>query len=416
MKSPSARYLTKYILRVILGTVCVLASISAVRVLQIKIAVHASRALLASHQPEKAIERLELAQRWAVAYPVLAQRAHYQLAQAYTMMSDLDRARSHVGALSHHAPRPWDETSSPWEKALIFTDALSNLALEKFMPDLDLDSALAEGLLRQDLQTTAHRPPLSETQFLPSMQSSSRAPNSSMPSLPGPSPLTQQPAPSPPAAPTVVINTIKEWGVIIVPNAPVYTVKGNNIGKTPAGTLLTVIDHKDTSNGRFLLCTIAVNGTRQPQALIRREDASIYIGDISNVSQDQRERCVRRARLLAAITDRKAKIEVANKEQNPHYRTYSNAVKELRAFQAKAKQIQTEYKAATGPRRMELADALRSLKHEQIQLSTEYQSEKKKYTDWKAENAASEVDTANDREILRLRNAISAIEQEIATH
>ena len=404
MKSPSVRYLLGYVFRAILGTLFVLTAISLTRTILIKHAVLETQVLLESQQPEAAIEELELAQRWAVAYPMLARRVDYQLARAYIMLSDRDRARSHVNAIPHHTPRTWTELSSPAEKALVYPDMFSNFILNRFLSDIDVDIPLAEGLLLQaPTGPRAHR-------------FSSNTP--AMPSLPGAT-TSEQPPTAPGdhvVSPIRSADRTKEWGLIIAPAARTYSLTGKLIGHTPPGSILRVIDHKETAKGFFVICTIGVNGTAQAQSIIRREDASLYLGNISRVSPDQRERCIQRAKLLAAITAREDRLKSDNRSRNPHASTYAQAVKDVRAFQKKAKKLNADYTSASGAKRMELADSLRLLKHDQIRITNDYKAAKRQNDSWKAANATADASTNNDSELRRLQQAVAAIEHEIATH
>jgi hypothetical protein len=424
MKSPSVRYLLGYVFRAILGTLFVLTAISLTRTILIKHAVLETQVLLESQQPEAAIEELELAQRWAVAYPMLARRVDYQLARAYIMLSDRDRARSHVNAIPHHTPRTWTELSSQGEKALVYPDMFSNFILNRFLSDIDVDIPLAEGLLLQaPTGPTAHRFS-SNTPATPTRPSTEYASNNSMPTLPSmpslPGATTSEQPPTAPGDHVVPqirsADNAKEWGVIIATGARTYSLTGKLIGRTPPGSILRVIDHKETAKGFFVICTIGVNGTAQAQSIIRREDASLYLGNISRVSPDQRERCIERAKLLAAISAREDRLKSDNRSRNPHASTYAQAVKDVRAFQKKAKKLNADYTSASGAQRMELADSLRLLKHDQIRITNDYKAAKRQNDSWKTANATADVSTTNDSELRRLQQAVAAIEREIATH
>jgi hypothetical protein len=124
---------------------------------------------------------------------------------------------------------------------------------------------------------------------------------------------------------------------------------------------------------------------------------------------------IQHARVLAEITAREDEIRADAEGRNPQAAQYAKALNEYKQFAKKAKATREAYNSASGPRRMELADALRALKHDETRIVEAYKSAKRQNEEWKQNRPTPKVPDFNrDQELARLRQRAETIEQEIA--
>jgi len=367
MKSPSARYLTGYVFRAIFGTLLVLGAISAGRII----------------------------------YP-------------------------------EHLPHTQADESSPWEKSLIYPDRLVNFLLTKYATNLNVNADTNIALLPDTHPATPH-----STKILPDTRLSSIATSVARAKEEHTPPDTRPPThnmPNMPTLPSAASSNTRlasvttsaarakeepvppdtgEWGVTIAPKAPIYGTNGKLLGRVPAGSLLKVIRHKKTTSGDLVVCTIMLNGRKQAEAFIRLKDTTLHGGSLSATTSEERTLCIRHARLLADITAREKQLKDSAAGRNPHMKEYAKAAREYKQLATKANTLRKAYNSASGPRRMEIADELRNLKHDEVRISQAYKTAKKQKTAWQIEHPATEPDLDGDSQLQRLRQEVAAVEQKL---
>ena len=183
------------------------------------------------------------------------------------------------------------------------------------------------------------------------------------------------------------------------------------MGHLPAGKMFSVVRHKPSSKGDLLICTV---GRSAKQIIIRREDAILYKCDISATTPEQRRLCTEQAKLLGAISSRKAQLKKASGDSNPYAAEYKRALREYKSFAKKNNALLEEYNNASGPHRMEVADELRLIKEKSARIIEEFGAIKTKYKGWKARHQAQTPDYKHDPQIKRLQQKLAAVENKLA--
>ncbi len=188
---------------------------------------------------------------------------------------------------------------------------------------------------------------------------------------------------------------------------------GSVLGDTPAGSLLKVLAHKTSAKGDLVICMIMLNGKKLPKAIIRKQDTALHSGAIADTTANERSLRIRHAQLRASVTTRKAQLRDAASDNNPHKAEYVKASSAYRQFARQTNALLKEYKEATGPRRVELADELRACKADRARITETYQAAKQKYAAWKPQAPVAELDLNNDPVLLRLRQELAKLEQQL---
>ncbi len=352
MKSPSSRFLLGYTIRAILGTVLVLCAISAVRIRLI---------------PDRLIQ----------------------------------------------------ETAPPWDKAMILPDQFVTFLFAKYdaRQGEDAPPAPPSPLLDPPPSLPSSPPPTVASTGLPEIPAPPTMPTMpSMPSMPDTPGIPSAPGlPDMPSPPAVTAES-GGWGVTVAPQARVYNLEGKSIGLAPAGSLFKVLASKTSSKGDLIVCTVVVDGKKHPRAIIREGDVVLHGGALADTTAEQRSLCVRHAKLLAGIQARETQLRDASTGNNPHKAEYAKASRAYKQFAKRNNALLKEYEAASGPRRMELANELRSLKLARPRIEEAYQSAKSKYAAWKDQAPPAEApDLEGDSELQRLRQEVAKVERQLNT-
>jgi len=409
MKSPSARYLTAYAVRCVLGTLIVLGAISGARVVKLKHDLSVAAAQLAVAMPEAALAQLQRTDAWIEAYPLLARRADYQRIQANVLLEDRASAQAYATAMATHAPRALASVASPWEKALVFPDWVANRLLGHFAPDLDVAPQAGAALLQGESYSARDMAHVRTSPPPPAVAQPAQPQRPGMPTFPDVA--KTHTSTDTEATATLTATDSQEWGVTITPATSVYATDGKLLGHVPAGSLLTVSEHKQSTQGDLVVCAIMLNGKRVPAVIVKTKDTTLYVGSIATTTPRQRELCIQRANSLAQIVERRDALNAAAATRNPHAAAYAKAVAEYREFGKRVKSLREAYDKATGPRRMEIADALRELKPDERRIAGAYKAAKQANDAWKTENSDDVPDVEGDPQIQKLRSDVAALER-----
>jgi hypothetical protein len=295
----------------------------------------------------------------------------------------------------------------PWDMALQLPDRLVHQIVDK----LDTRNAPAPTTPTQVpyAPQPQHAQPTASIEQLPPVASHPEMP--SMPSMPS-MPDTHVTDPSSVAPST---DDTVEWGTTIASAASIYDATGKRLGQVPAGTLLEVKQHKESSAGDLLVCTLIVGGKRRPQAVIvRNRDVIVNRGNLAAASERERALRVQYARILAGIATRKQQLKDGAAGSNPQKQQYVDAAREYKQFAERANRLREEYNTSSGPRRMEVADELRRLKHDEVKIVSAYKAAKQQHEEWKQNHKTTAPATDQDPTIQRLRQQKAATEDELA--
>jgi len=208
--------------------------------------------------------------------------------------------------------------------------------------------------------------------------------------------------------------TTSEWGLTTDHETAIYSTKGKLLGHISAGNMLIIHKRKNTSEGDFLECTIIKNGKKHKNMIIKSEHAIIYNCNLADITPEQRKLSIQHAKLLGQISKREAQLKKDSTDKNPYAAKYKSALANYKQTAKKNNSLLKAYNNATGPRRMELADQLRLIKHNSEETKKEYTAAKKQYKTWKSQNSSYNIDFGNDSQIHKLQQQIATIENKLS--
>ncbi len=277
---------------------------------------------------------------------------------------------------------------TPWNKALGLPDQLVNRLIGKSARLQKVASRYAPQLGTRPTQPSAFAPYQPE--------------GLSMPSMPN--------MPDQPNVPSTAPALGAQWGVTMSPATTVYSKDGKSIGQASPGTLLKVHQTKTSKSGKLVICSLVLNGVTRRDAIIRVRDVMLKQGQLADTTQRERVLCTRLAELLAQLSAHKTS---APKEPRNQTAAYKKAASEYRSYVKKCNAMLKEYNSSTGPRRMEIADTLRLLKHDKDRLLAAYEAAKREQD--ASHPTTLPRDTAADAKRQRLLQDIATLKNEIAT-
>jgi predicted aconitase with swiveling domain len=287
----------------------------------------------------------------------------------------------------------------PWNQALVLPDQLVNRLIGKTAQRQTVASPYAP----QPTHPSGLGPSQPGVLSMPSM------PN--MPDTPGAlSERERSSIPNSPNVPSTAPAISAQWGVTLSPMTTVYGKDGKRIGKAMPGALLKVHQNRESNAGKLLICSIVLNGKARRDVVIRERDVMLQQGQLAHTTPRQRDLCKRLARLLAQLS---AHNTSAPKDHRNQTAAYKKAASEYRSYVKKCNALIKEYEASTGPRRMEVADTLRLLKHDKARLLAAYKAAKQEQD--ASQPTTRPRDPAADAKRQQLRQAIATLEKEIAT-
>jgi hypothetical protein len=352
---PTIRYLTGYIIRLILGTVVVLCAISAARTFWLAPAL--------KRPPSAPWDRILNLADTGVYFCV---------------------ARFSPGG-KPLTMQPDSPDSKPSQAIFNFSGKIAGKNTDPRMPDMP------------HMQNDIDSPSMPAMPNMPSMHDMSGGAEAP--------PLV---TPTPDAAPSEY-----GWGVTCDPETRIYNEDGKLLGRVPPGSLLKVLDQKQTKEGDLIICSIVLDGRKLTKAIVRSSEAVLYPGNLSDTTEKVRSLCVRHAQILAEIENRKHQLRKEAAGNNPHASTYKQAYREYKEFAEKVNSTRKEYESSTGAKRMKIADELRELKVHESQIVSTYQTEKKKYTAWKRNNSSGPINVDADPKVQQMQKDLSQLEQQL---
>ena len=203
----------------------------------------------------------------------------------------------------------------------------------------------------------------------------------------------------------------ERWGVVTKPNAPIYSLQGEFLLAAEAGTLLDVLDVRDTSEGKLAIVN-AVDHSGLSNVLVHVENASLRPGSLEQASAREKKLRSDHARITQRIADRKAELARQSRERNPHARSFEQARDAYLGFARRAQELTEKRDNASGARRMEYADELRRMLAERGPLRSEYEDAKRRFEEWEA-SAGDEDPAVHDDKLAMLRSRQQSLEREI---
>ncbi len=398
------RFLKRFAITAVIETVLVLCLISGLRLWVVRqAATHAAKYAEAGAHGQ-VLRALRLAYRWAPAYPAFSETVASLHAQALQQTGTGEpppvlEPRSFTAAI----PLP--------EKMLIPADMLMNLLYRQYSKRQEEASATT------DASATEFRPGAAESAARPGIAlhtppqigTSDRAP------APNGTPLPGTPA-SPATAERPAYNPDVMWGTVSAADAPLFDKNGRKMREIPAGSLVDVQETRRTASGEVVIGSVRSRQGNFNDVILRRDDVELYVGyPISTASREQLQLVSKRGELLGAIKSRQAALEAAASNRNPHQAEYRQILRQYQAINDESKQLKEQYDKATGSKRMELANRLRTLKNDQFVLMPKYQEIKSKKAEWDRGNQTSTQDTANDPQMQQLKQQLEQIDRQLET-
>ncbi len=397
------RFLVRFVIIALVDTVLVLCLIAGFRLWCVRNAAASALKYAEGGQPEQVIRKLRLANRWAPAYPAFSETVAGLYKQALLQAGSPDAPpvpedRSFLSALPLA------------EKALIPADMLVNFLYRKFSQGQAPQPDATAAELRPGPEEEAARPAIAlhslplAGQPLPPPPSEAAAPV----------PETETGTAPPPVAPPPAYNPDAMWGAVSTQDAPVYDRNGKKMREIPAGSLVDVQETRSTSSGDLVICSVRSRSGSFKDVILRRDDVELNIGyPISSASKEQMILVSRRGEVLGAIKSRQDELEKAASNRNPHQAEFLAVALKYKAIMDESKQLNEQYKKATGARRMELANRLRTLKNDQFVVMPKYNELKQKRDDWNGQNKNVAQDVANDPQIRQLNQQLEQIDQQL---
>lgn len=377
------RFLVRFAIVAIIDTILVLCLISGVRLWHVRNAATNAAKYAETGQHAQIIRVLRLAHRWAPAYPAFSDTIAELHEQALR--------QTDPGTTPPEPPERSFTASIPLaEKVLIPTDMLLDLLYRKYRERQAKQS---------DDDTTAEA---RATEFRPSTAEQATRPAIALHTPP----QTEPPKPA--------YNPDAMWGAVSTADAPLYNSKGRKIRDIPAGSLVDVQETRHTPSGEVVICSVRSRHGSFNDVILRRADVELYAGyTIATTSKEQRLLASKKGEILAAIKSRQAALEKAASNSNPHQGDYRNVLRQYKAIIDESKLLKEQYEKATGSKRMELGNRLRTLKNDQFVLMPKYRDLKQKKEDWERRNQANTQSTANDPQLRQLNQQLEQIDQQL---
>ena len=389
------RFLVRFALVAVVDVVLVLSLIAAGRLWHVSRAAADALKFSADDRPEQVLRALQLARRWAPAYPAFSNIVDTLYTQAHQQTKP-DEMLPSLPERRFTAPIP------AVEKALIPADMLVNLIYRKYSERQVEAAGGSDPELRPGPDEEANRPSIalhSTQQTEPSAKALS-------------TPIRAKT--SPPPAPQPAYDANAMWGTVRIADAPLYDRNGRKIREIPAGSLVDVKETRNTASGSVLIGSVHSRSGRFADVILKRNDVEIYRGyTLTATSKEKRQLASRRGEILAAISSRRETLEQAASNRNPHQAEYREILRQYKTLSDKAKALKTDYEKTTGNKRMELANELRTLKNEQFTLMPKYQEIKRKKQAWDRDNPNTRQDMANDPQIRQLNRQLEQIDQQL---
>ncbi|MDD4102225.1 MAG: hypothetical protein PHU80_06280 [Kiritimatiellae bacterium] len=203
-------------------------------------------------------------------------------------------------------------------------------------------------------------------------------------------------------------NDTPGWGMTHQ-RASVYKLDGSHAGHIAAGTLVEFRALKKSSKGTMVECIVLMEGRRSEPVLVSSKELRLFTGSYEKLSARQMDDLTKYYVLSGKVADRKNELLKIAGAKNPHFNQYEAAHKKLMGHIEKANGLAKQRDKATGLIKMRLEDQLRTMKHEEGRLRTEYDAVHKKFREWKEQNAGAIVKPDNDPQIVRFSDEMAAL-------
>jgi len=203
------------------------------------------------------------------------------------------------------------------------------------------------------------------------------------------------------------------WAVVRTVDARAYNRAGKYLRAIPPGTLVDVLDIRDTRVGQLIVCKVLYQGAEVNDVVLMAKDLELRPGALASANPKEKDLRVLQAQVLGQIRDRESDLLEAASKNNPYYAEYKRIQEEYLTFARKAEELTKQRDAATGADKMRIADELRAMKGDDIRLGQTYKAAKQKYQDWKKQNASRASAGTSDPQMAALRAKLAEIENEL---
>lgn len=195
------------------------------------------------------------------------------------------------------------------------------------------------------------------------------------------------------------------WGVVHGAPCPVYNESGKALGKLSTGSVVEVVEVRNTRSGEFAQCVV-LRGTNfgANPVMVRTESLALSTRAGSEEEQDLwSRRAVLQFQIEKARTDDSAEIRA----DNPHAAEYVAARDDYKEYWKRTKALHAARDVTEGLARQKYEDDLRKIRSEEFQIRGRYESAKGRYQSWNAAHPPKTQDL--ERELQRVNRQIEAL-------
>jgi len=201
-----------------------------------------------------------------------------------------------------------------------------------------------------------------------------------------------------------------EWGIVQT-KTNFYGEDGKRLGELPAGVLVVYNESRVSSKGKMVFCMLHYKGKELGPYLMPRNNVSLFTGDYTKLSPNQRANLEAYYKTKGALDERNTELMQQLAEKNPYYTLYKAAYDEYMAHIDESKELAEKRDESEGLLRSRFDDKLRRMKNEEAGLQKKYNEIHAKYKQWKVQNAATLPDISNDAEIKECRSEMQRLAQ-----
>lgn len=209
---------------------------------------------------------------------------------------------------------------------------------------------------------------------------------------------------------TLQAQTGRCSAVVISARTFVHNETGAAVGTIEPGQRLEVQRFLKGGSGTLALCRVTTPAGTGTNVLIRSENLSV----VNPIPGQDEQKIIHTqiAVLNAKIEERRSALVDIEKNRNPYYRAYVQAVKAYKDFGVQIKDLESKAAETSSPDRTSILDQLRDLRFEGVRLEAELGEAQSKYRDWKHKYMDESL-FDRDTEIVALRSEIERIQQRI---
>ena len=210
-------------------------------------------------------------------------------------------------------------------------------------------------------------------------------------------------------------DEVGRWGVICT-DCGAFKPDGKRLPKkAPGGILVEIADAVRTSKGAEMAVCRLWDGHRWiGPYLIASTDLLMFEGGRDGILAEDVDNLLEYYRLFAERAARKAVLEQAAVDANPHAAKLRELSKENNDLAARVAELTEKRDEAKGAARVKIADELRRLETTATRLNQNMKRQLDLYNKWKATHGQKEADLASDREYAALTRKLDALRPKVA--